>query len=92
MTHLEFESHHQIYCKIAQSGCRANTHDIRDLQFYSSHFPSRNLRPYWAIYCTFGNLSKPVAATIIVPKSPKFFGNFCKVFEIFHFAIEIILG
>ena len=81
MTHLEFESHHQIYCKIAQSGCRANTHDIRDLQFYSSHFPSRNLRPYWAIYCT-----------IIVPKSPKFFGNFCKVFEIFHFAIEIILG
>ena len=35
--------------------------------------------PDWAIYCTLGNFSKPVA-TIILPKSPTFLGNFCKSF------------
>ena len=47
--------------------------------------------PDWAIYCTLGNFSKPVA-TIILPKSPTFLGNFCKVFEIFQVASEVIFG
>ena len=33
--------------------------------------------PNWAIHCTLGNFSKPVA-TIILPKSSTFVGNFCK--------------
>ena len=45
--------------------------------------------PDWAIYCTFGIFSKPVA-TIILPKSPTFLGNFCKGVKIFHFSSEII--
>ena len=39
----------------------------------------------------FGNFSKPVA-TIILPKSPLFLGNFCKGVKIFHFSSGIILG
>ena len=40
--------------------------------------------PDWAIFCTFGNHSKPVATIIL--------GNFCKVVKIIHFSIEIIFG
>ena len=47
--------------------------------------------PDWAIYCTLGNFSKPVA-TIILPKSPTFLYNFCEGFKNFHFSSEIILG
>ena len=31
-------------------------------------------------------------ATFILPKSPTFLGNFCKVVKIFHFCSEITLG
>ena len=34
--------------------------------------------PDWAIYWTLGNFLKPLA-TINLPKSPPFLGNFCKV-------------
>ena len=47
--------------------------------------------PDWAIYCTLGNFSKPVAA-IILPKLPTFLGKFCRVVKIFYFASEIIFG
>ena len=47
--------------------------------------------PDWAIYWTLGNFSKPVA-TISLPKSPTFLGNFCKGVKIFHFSSEIIFG
>ena len=50
----------------------------------------RAVCPDWAIYCTMGNILKPVV-TIILPKSPTFLGNFCKGAEIFHFSSEIIL-
>ena len=43
----------------------------------------------WAIYCTLGNFSKPVA-TINLPKSPTFLGNFCKGVNINHFSSKII--
>ena len=46
----------------------------------------------WAIYCTLGNFSKPVA-TIFLLRSPTFFGNFfVKGVKIFRFSSEIILG
>ena len=45
----------------------------------------------WAIYWTLGNFSKPVA-TISLPKSPIFLGNFCKHVKIYHFSSEIIFG
>ena len=45
----------------------------------------------WAICCTLGNFLKHVA-TIILPKSPSFLGNFCKGVEIFHFYSEIIFA
>ena len=38
-----------------------------------------------------GNFSKPLA-TINLPKSLKFFGNFCKGVNIFNFTSEIIFG
>ena len=47
--------------------------------------------PDWAIYCTLGNFSKPVA-TFILPKFTTFFDNFRKVLKIFNFPSEIILG
>ena len=52
---------------------------------------SSSVWPDWAIYWTLGNFLKPLA-TINLPKSPKFSGNFCKRVKIliFHFSIEII--
>ena len=38
-----------------------------------------------------GQLSKPLA-TINLPKSPTFLGNFCKGVKIFNFSNEIIFG
>ena len=45
----------------------------------------------WAIYWTLGSFSKPVA-TISLPKSPTFLGNYCKGVKIFNFHGEIIFG
>ena len=47
--------------------------------------------PDWEIYWTFGIFLKPLA-TIIVPKSPTFLGNFCKGVKIYYFSSEIIFG
>ena len=47
--------------------------------------------PDWAIFCTLGNNSKPVA-TIILTKLPTLLVNFCKGAKIIHFCSEIILG
>ena len=46
--------------------------------------------PDWAIFCTLCNFLKPLA-TINIPKSPTFLGNFCKGLKIYHFSREIIL-
>ena len=45
----------------------------------------------WVIYWTLGNFSKPVA-TIILPKSTTFLGNFCKGVKSFNFSSEITFG
>ena len=45
--------------------------------------------PDWAIYWTLGNFLKPLAS-INLPKSLTFLGNFCKGVKIYHFYIEII--
>ena len=47
--------------------------------------------PDWAIYWTLGNFLKPLA-TINLPKSPTFLGNFCKCAKIYHCSNEIIFG
>ena len=47
--------------------------------------------PDWVIYWTLGHFSKPVA-TISLPKSLTFLGDFCKGVKIFNFSSEIILG
>ena len=39
----------------------------------------------------FVQLLKPLA-TINLPKSPTFLGNFCKGFKIYHFSSEIVFG
>jgi len=44
-----------------------------------------------AIYWTLGNFLKPLA-TINLPKSPTFLGNFCKGVKIYHFSSEISFG
>ena len=56
-----------------------------------SVFHSRIVWPDWAIYCTLGNFSKPVA-TINLPNLPTYSGNFCKGVKIFRFSSEIIFG
>ena len=55
-----------------------------------SHW-SQSVWSDWAIYCILGSFSKPVA-TIILPKSPTFLGNFCQGLKIFNFSSEIIFG
>ena len=45
----------------------------------------------WAIDWPLGNFLKPLA-TIILPNSPTFLGNFCKGVKIYHFSREIIFG
>ena len=45
--------------------------------------------PDWTIFCTFGNFLKPLA-TISLPKSPTFLGNFCKGVKIYHFWATFI--
>ena len=47
--------------------------------------------PDWAIFCTLANFLRPLA-TINLPKSPIFFGNFCKVVKIYHICSGIIFG
>ena len=42
-------------------------------------------------FWTLGNLLKPLA-TINLPKSPTFLGNFCKGVKIHHISSEIIFG
>ena len=59
--------------------------------FYCGHQCSWTVWPDWAIYWTLGKCLKPLA-TINLPKSPTFFGNFCKSVKIYHFSSEIILG
>ena len=46
---------------------------------------------YWAIYWTLANFSKPFA-TINLPQSPPFLGNFCKGVRIIHFLVKPFLG
>ena len=43
--------------------------------------------PDWVIYWTLG-----IFLSLILPKSPTFLGNFCKVVKIYHFSSEIIFG
>ena len=45
--------------------------------------------PDWAIYWTLGNFLKDLA-TINLPKSPTFLGNFCKGVKIYHFYATFI--
>ena len=47
--------------------------------------------PDWAIYLTLGNFLKPYA-TIYLPKSTTFLGNFCKGVKIYHLSSEILFG
>ena len=49
------------------------------------------VRPDLAIYWTLGNFVKPLA-TIKLPQSPTFLGNFCKGVKIIHFSSETIFG
>ena len=44
----------------------------------------QSVSPDWAIYCSLGDFSKPVA-TIILPKLPTLLRNFCKGVKITHF-------
>ena len=43
------------------------------------------------LFCTLGNFLKPLA-TINLPRSPTFLGNFCKGVKIYPFSSEIIFG
>ena len=53
--------------------------------------PPQTVWPDWLIYWTLVNFLKPFA-TINLPKSPTFLGNFCKGVKIYHFSSKIIFG
>ena len=58
------------------------------------HYSTNGLNPVWpdwVIYWTLGKFSKPLA-TINLPKSPTFLGNFCKGVKIYPFSSEISFG
>ena len=68
----------------------------RKFEVRLSHLPTQVGRqvavwPDCAIYCTFGNCSKP-AATIILPKLPTFISNLCKSVKIFIFLVKSFLA
>ena len=69
----------------------ANSFFKQNNDFWTNLSCSRTVWPDWAIYCTLGNFSKPVA-TIIVPKLSTFRAIFCKGVNISHFSNEIIFG
>ena len=47
--------------------------------------------PDWAIYWILDNFLNPLA-TIKLPKSPTFLGNFCNGVKMHHFSSEMIFG
>ena len=59
------------------------------MHFYASHVPYSVTRV--GDFCTLGNFLKPFA-TMNLPKSPTFLGNFSKGAKIIHFSNEIIFG
>ena len=63
----------------------------RRLAWSSSLPPSLPVWPELAIFCTLGNFLQPFA-TMNLPKSPTFLGNFSKGAKIIHFSNEIIFG
>ena len=73
-----------------------DTHEIIFLIWYiknsaNASFCLWSVWPDWAIYCTLGNLSKPVAR-IYLPKSPTFFAIFGKASKSFIFLVQSNLG
>ena len=54
---------------------------------FDSYCPCEPVWPDWAIYWTLGNFSKPFA-TINLPKSPTFLGNFSKGVKTFNFLVK----
>ena len=61
--------------------------------FNYAHFwyASYSVWPDLAIYWTLSNFLKPLA-TIKLPQSPPFLGNFCKGVKIIHFLVKPFLG
>ena len=51
----------------------------------------RSVWPDWAIFWPLGNFLKPLA-TINLPQSSRFLGNYCKSVKIIHFSSEIIFA
>ena len=60
-------------------------------KFDTGDLTSCGLYPDWAIYWILGNFLKPLA-TISLPKSTTFLGNFCKGVNSYNFSSEIIFG
>ena len=71
--------------RILQSGAIANISFIQPLYRLSAVWPD------WAIYWTLGKFLKALA-TINLPKSLTFLGNFYNGVKIYHFSREIIFG
>ena len=57
--------------------------------FWMGRYCLKTVWPDWTIYRTLDDFLK-IWATIYLPKSPTFLGNFCKRVKIYHFSSEII--
>ena len=77
------------YIKLAEDWFRTADLWFRKRPLYPTEL--QPVWPDWAIFCTLGKFLKPLA-TINLPKSPTFLGNFCKGVKSYHFSSEIIFG
>ena len=57
----------------------------------NSSWTMQTVWPDWAIYWTLGNFLKPLA-TINLPQSPPFLGNFWKLSKSIIFLVKLFLG
>ena len=81
-------SHSQVRL---QSSCYGQNKSILNALFNKVYRYSPAVRPDWTIYWTLDNFLNPLA-TINLPQSLTFLGNFCIGVKIYHFPKAIIFG
>ena len=78
----------QFFAVFLRTRCNRNTGSATKLDNFIEASQCDHIGQFIGFW---GNLLKPLA-TINLPKSSSFFGNFCKGVKIYHFPSKIILG
>ena len=78
----------QFFAVFLRTRCNRNTGSATKLDNFIEASQCDHIGQFIGFW---GNFLKPLA-TINLPKSSSFFGNFCKGVKIYHFPSKIILG